>query len=241
MEETDRFVDVDRENTIMEELEVDRKQIIKSIEELKNSAAPGPDGIPVVLLKNCKEELVAPLLILWTKSLRTGRIHEKLKIGLVILIFKDEGRYLAKNYRPVSLTSHIIKVMERVIVRRLVEYIEEHHLYNANQHGFRKGRSCLSQLLEQYAEILDSLCRGHAVDVVYLDFAKAFDKVDHGILLRKLAAMGIGGTLLKWIKGFLTDRIQAGSKWMPFRSIWCQKRSASGNCAWAPLVCYFYN
>ena len=86
--------------------------------------------------------------------------------------------------------------------------MEENDLFNNSQHGFRKCRSCLSQLIEQHAEVLEAMCQGSAVDVVYLDFAKAFDKVDHGLLIKKLVNMGICGNLLKWIKTFLTKRIQ---------------------------------
>ena len=162
----------------------------------------------MVLLKNCMEELAEPIKILWEKSLSTGIIPKKLKTGLIVPIFKNGGRQTAKNYRPVSLTSHLVKVFERVIVRKMVEYMEENELYNRRQHGFRKGRSCVSQLIEQHAEILDSMCNGHAVDVVYLDFAKAFDKVDHGLLIKKLASIGVGRELLTWIKNFLTNRKQ---------------------------------
>ena len=77
-------------------------------------------------------------------------------------------------------------------------------LFNKNQHGFRAGRSCVSQLLEHQMKILSYLEEGKEVDVVYLDFAKAFDKVDYGVLLQKLKYVGISGSLLRWINSFLT-------------------------------------
>ena len=110
------------------------------------------------------------------KSLETGVIPKNFKTGLIVPIFEAGDRHIPKNYRPVTLTSHLIKIFERVVVRKMVEHIEKNELYNQQQHGFRKGRSCLSQLIEQHAEILDAMCDGNAVDVVYLDFAKAFDK-----------------------------------------------------------------
>ena len=192
----------------MSNVGISRDDIVKSIKELKISSAPGPDGIPVILLKECADILSIPLHKLWDESLRSGNIPSKLKTGLVIPIFKGGERHIAKNYRPVTLTSHIIKIFERAIVRKLVDYMEERQMYNEHQHGFRRGRSCLSQLLEQHAHILDMLCRGLAVDVVYLDFAKAFDKVDHGILIKKLIKMGISQELIRWIKSFLTNRKQ---------------------------------
>ena len=86
-----------------------------------------------------------------------------------------------ENYRPISLTSHVIKVFERIIRKNLVEYLEENQLLCSNQHGFRSGKSCLSQLLSHIDSIITNGLEGLDTDVIYLDFAKAFDKVDHEI------------------------------------------------------------
>ena len=98
--------------------------------------------------------------------------------------------------------------MERVVRTFLVRHLEVHSKLNPNQHGFRSHRSCLSQLLEYHDEVLSNLEDGHNVDSIYLDFSKAFDKVDVGILCHKLRAMGISGTLGRWIHNFLTSRKQ---------------------------------
>ena len=123
-------------------------------------------------------------------------------------IYKKGDKTDPANYRPISLTSHVIKVFERVIRKRLVEYLETNDLISATQHGFRKGRSCLTQLLQHYDEILNNLNEGYETDVLYLDYAKAFDKVDHKLLLQKLKAYGISGRLYDWIQAFLTNRLQ---------------------------------
>ena len=112
------------------------------------------------------------------------------------------------NYRPVSLTFHVIKVFERVVRKNLVQHLEMNLLISRNQHGFRKKRSCMTQLLSHIEEIYTSLNNGDEVDVIYLDFAKAFDKVDHQVLLAKLKRYGIQGRALSWIKEFLLDRKQ---------------------------------
>ena len=91
---------------------------------------------------------------------------------------------------------------------KLTEYLESENLLNDSQHGFRRGRSCLSQLLNHYQNLLTLMENNEVVDVIYLDFAKVFDRVDHGILLRKLRDLGIGSPLLKWIHSFLTNRKQ---------------------------------
>ena len=115
---------------------------------------------------------------------------------------------LAKNYRPISLTSHFTKIFERVIREKLVTFLEENNLLNANQHGFRSRRSCLTQLMENYEKILNMVEKGNNVDVIYLDFTKPFDEVDHGILCHKLKKLGIGGKVGTWIHNFLSDRAQ---------------------------------
>ena len=123
-------------------------------------------------------------------------------------MFKKGSKGLAENYRPVSLTSHLIKVFERVFRKKMIKFIEDNMLLSNNQHAFRRGRSCISQLLQHWDEILHSLQNNVNIDVVYLDFAKAFDKVDHYILLKKLHQFGIRGKLLAWIEEFITDREQ---------------------------------
>ena len=99
-------------------------------------------------------------------------------------------------------------MFEKIVCKRIVNFLEENNLFNASQHGFRQGRSCLSQLLKHYDTILSYLERGINIDTIYLDFSKAFDKVDHTILLNKLKKLGITGKLANWIKSFLTNRTQ---------------------------------
>ena len=112
------------------------------------------------------------------------------------------------NYRPVVLTSHVAKVFERLVAGKLVDHLETERYLSPSQHGFRKGRSCSSQLAQHYWNVLRILEKGNEADVVYLDFSKAFDKVDLGLLLVKLKGMGIRGSLLGWIQDFLSNRMQ---------------------------------
>ena len=115
---------------------------------------------------------------------------------------------MAKNYRPIALTSHLIKVFEKVLSKSIVAFMETNNLFNPGQHGFRHGRSCLSQLITHYDHILDLLEQGHNVGVVYIDFAKAFDKVDFMVTMHKLISLGISGKVGKGIDSFLTHRTQ---------------------------------
>ena len=123
-------------------------------------------------------------------------------------IYKGGSRGEARNYRPVALTSHIIKVFEKVLRNHIVAHMEENNLLNPGQHGFRAGRSCLSQLLSHVENITQILEDGDNVDVIYLDFSKAFDKVDFLVTLRKIKLLGVTGNIGKWIYSFLTGRTQ---------------------------------
>ena len=191
------------------DLDITESELIKAINELSQTAAPGPDGFPAIFLKQCKEELAIPLCILWRKSIENGIVPEDLKSCTITPIHKGGSRSIAANYRPVALTSHVIKIFEKILRSHIVKHMDENNLFNPNQHGFRSGRSCLSQLLEQYDLILNILDEDANADVVYLDFSKAFDKVDHTIVLNKIKKLGITGKIFQWLKSFLTGRKQS--------------------------------
>ena len=161
-----------------------------------------------ILLKNCKDVLAFPIYILWRDSLDTGNIPELLKLANIVPIHKGGSKAFAKSYRPISLTSHLIKIFEKVIRKHIVKYLETNNLLNQGQHGFRSGRSCLTQLIDHYDRVLHQCETGANVDVIYLDFAKAFDKVDHNVLLSKIRNMGIGDKVGIWLYAFLKNRHQ---------------------------------
>ena len=135
-------------------------------------------------------------------------IPEVLKQAFVIPVHKGGSKVEPEEYRPISLTSHLMKTGERVIRKSLVNFLDLSKKLDPKQHGSRKNRSTLSQLLVHYDEIIKALENGENVDVVYLDFKKAFDKVDHGILLHKLKKLGITGKIGRWIQNFLQKRQQ---------------------------------
>ena len=126
----------------------------------------------------------------------------------MVPIFKGGNKTVVCNYRPVSLTSIVCKVLERIIKHHILAYLEKEELLLPSQHGFRSGRSCLTNLIDFLEYATDLLDRGKKISVVYLDFCKAFDKVPRRRLLISLENHGLGGPLLKWIETWLLGRKQ---------------------------------
>ena len=128
--------------------------------------------------------------------------------AIIIPLFKKGSRNKSVNYRPVSLTSVICKLIETIIRDHMTDFLIKHKLINPSQHGFLKAKSCLTNLLCFLEEITKWVDDGSPVDVIYLDFQKAFDKVPHQRLLRKLKSHGMGNSIINWIEHWLTDRRQ---------------------------------
>lgn len=208
----DTETNINIENTTsgptISDIEVTEEDILKAINLIPANSAGGPDKFPACILKECKRELAKPLKLIFRKSLDTGIIPQKYLQQTIIPIHKKSSKAKAENYRPVSLTSHIIKIWERVLRKILVDFIEKNKLIIKEQYGFRSGRSCLSQLLCHYEKIITILEENVNVEVLYLDMSKAFDKVDHSILLKKLKSLGIEGKVHQWLTAFLTNREQ---------------------------------
>ena len=202
------FFKTDNDFTL-NDINFNQNDVKKAMLEVSATAAPGPDYFPALLLNKCADTLSMPIYIIWRKSLDLGKIPSLTEDALVSPIHKGDSRALPNNYRPISLTSHIIKVFERMLRKQLIDHLEDNNMMNPNQHGFRSGRSCLSQLLAQYDLVLRQMGEGKNIDVIYPDFAEAFDKVDHGILIHKLRDIGISGKLGIWLNDFLTDRSQS--------------------------------
>ena len=178
--------------------------------EIKAGSAPGPDEIPAIVFHKYANAIATPVMRMWRISLDAGVMPEGTILAIITPIYKGDGKSEACNYRPVALTNHITKIFERVIRKKIIAHLEENALLNITQHGFTQGRSTITQLLAYYDTVL-SMLEGREeknVEVIYLDFAKAFDKVDHKILLAKLSKLGICGKLHKWIEVFLNNRIQ---------------------------------
>ena len=190
------------------DIEFTEEDFIEAIDEIANNAAAGPDGFPAILLKKCKETLSKPLYLIWRSCFDNSITPVKAKENHTVPIHKGDSTAEAANYRPVALTSHLVKVFEKILRKKIIRHLDANDLLNQTQHGFRAGRSCLSQLIAHYDKILSLLDQGANVDVIYLDFAKAFDKLDFNIALAKLKSLDIDGKVGRWLHSFLTDRSQ---------------------------------
>ena len=208
VEDTREFFSTACDGPMLDNVEFDQTDIEAAMRELNSGSAAGPDQFPAILLTRCAAELRLPLFLLWQSSMKAGLVPHELKRANIVPIFKGGAPEVPKNYRPVALTSNIIKVFEKVVSKRLIAYLNDNALFNSGQHGFRAGRSCLSQLLQHRAEVIDAFENGSNMESVYLDFSKAFDIVDHGILLHKLRGLGVRGRLGCWLASFLTNRVQ---------------------------------
>ena len=189
-------------------IEFSEEDIISAIDEIDPESATSDGDIPAKILKFCKRPLSHALFKLWKCSYEVGKIPQVYKEQFITPVYKKGNKTEPANYRPVSLTSHVIKVFERIIRKNLVDFLEKNNLFSSKQHGFRKGRSCLTQLLQHMDFLFQNYLDNSETDVIYLDYAKAFDKVDHSILLEKMKAYGIEGKVYTWIEQFLCGRTQ---------------------------------
>ena len=127
-----------------------------------------------MLLRNCKDAVAEPIHLIWKMCFSAEEVPSLYKFSHVFPLYKKDSRAMPTNYRPISLTSHVIKIFERVIRKKMVDYLEMNDLICNRQHGFRAGRSCLTQLLHHFDDALESITNNSD-----FDYAKAFDKVDH--------------------------------------------------------------
>ena len=205
------------------DIEISAVDVRKKLRNLKMNKASGPDLLHVNVLKNVLD-LDVPLAYIFNLSLRSGHIPQDWRDANITPLFKKGSRSSPSNYRPVSLTSQVVKVMERLIQDKLVNFLERNKIISCHQHGFQKKSSCITQLLECLNDWTDSYDKKQSTDVVYLDFSKAFDSVPHKRLIFKLRSIGIRGNVLRWIESFLTNRRQrvilpgGVSSWRPVYS-----------------------
>lgn len=182
--------------------------VINMLLNLKIRSSVGPDNIPNAFLHRYAEPLGHILTHLFRLSFDCIEIPDDWRMACVVPIFKKGDRLFADNYRPISLTSSICKLFEHVVSNFIVSFLEANNILTPFQHGFRKRLSTLTQLVTTIHELASSLDKAEQIDVIFLDFSKAFDRVPHSKLILKLQKIGLPITLIKWIQCYLSNRKQ---------------------------------
>ena len=193
---------------ISPEITITRNGVEKLLLKVKPKKASGPDQIPARFLKEMAAPLSALLAFIFQQSLDTGTVPSDWRKANVVPIFKKGDRGTPANYRLVSLTALVCKVMEHIVVSNIMDHLDAYHILCDNQHGFRAKRSCETQLLITTQDIASALNNKRQIDLAVLDFSKAFDKVPHQRLVQKLQFYGITGPTVRWIESFLSGRSQ---------------------------------
>ena len=205
-------------------IDISQEVVFQKLCNLRPDKAPGVDGIYPVVLRNLAKVVSLPLSIIFSKSLQCNQIPVDWKMANVTPLYKKGPKNQPSSYRPVSLTSQVCKVMESILKDSIVSYLERNNIIADSQHGFRSQRSCLTNLLYFLEVVTGKIDEGHPVDVVYLDFSKAFDKVPHKRLILKVKAHGIHSVVADWIQNWLDNRLQRVvlnghmSDWLPVTS-----------------------
>ena len=190
------------------DIQISPDGVRKLLSNILPHKAAGPDEIHARVLKELHEPLAPILGDLFQRSLDSGEVPEDWRQANVAPAFKKGDKNKASNYRPISLTSITCKLLEHIIASHTMKHLEERNALYYLQHGFRKMRSCETQLLSLIQDLTQARDNRTQTDLVVMDFAKAFDKVSHRHLAAKLTHYGIRGNTLRWITNFLKDRTQ---------------------------------
>ena len=180
----------------------------KLLAGLNPRKAVGPDFVPTQILKEYAEDIAPILQVIFQQSLDTGVVPEDWKTANVVGVFKKGDRHQPSNYRPVSLTCVSCKLLEHIVFRAVMDHVDFHKILKFFQHGFREKHSCETQLINTIEDLARGLDNHQQLDMLILDFSKAFDLVGHQRLLNKLQYYGITNSTLQWISAWLVGRTQ---------------------------------
>ena len=182
-------------------------RVHRLLNEINVNKASGPDDIPGIVLKNCSNHLAYPLSLVFKLIYNTGTIPSQWKLSNVVPIHKKGDDKDVTNYRPISLLCTVSKILERIMHDEIIS--RTLHLIDKRQHGFLPRKSCATNLLCLIDDVAQNLHKKVGTDIIYFDFAKAFDTVSHDKLLYKLKSrFNIDGRLLKFLQDYLKNRRQ---------------------------------
>ena len=197
-----------RTNESISDIAFGPEKVYEYLKKIKPDKSQGNDKIHPFVIHKCAKSFAKPISIIFQRSFDKSELPESWLEANVTPLFKKGSRSEPANYRPISLTSVICKIMEKIIKDELMQYLNKNKLINKQQHGFVFNKACNTNLLETMDTLTKLLADKESFDMLLLDFAKAFDKVAHKRLNLKLTGYGICGKLLAWLKAFLTGRKQ---------------------------------
>ena len=213
-----------RTNSSLDTFTFSPQDISKLLAQLNAHKSIGPDGISPYVLRYTADAFVAPLTIIFSQSLDQSSVPQHWSDAHISPIYKKGNKTDPSNYRPISLTSVMCKIMEKLVRNSISLHLVSNKLISSRQHGFVSNKACNTNLLECTDFTTSMAHKQIPTDMILLDFAKAFDKVSHPLLLHKLVSYGLSGKALAWIKAFLSNRRQkvilgsVTSDWQPVLS-----------------------
>lgn len=188
--------------------EVNESEIINIVRELKNTNSFGADNFSTSIIKKCIQYLAKPLCYIANLCITEGKFPNALKISKVIPLFKNGDPKYISNYRPISLLSVFSKILEKVLCKRIITFFEKNNIFSLNQHGFREKKSTISALIKILDTVYKELDKNNKVLALFVDLSKAFDCVNHEILLDKIERYGLRGNCKNLLSDYLSNRKQ---------------------------------
>ena len=195
-----------RNSTNMMFTQVTKKELSKLFKELPNKSSHGHDDLDNILLKELSESILDPLVLLFNRSLQEGYFPNQMKIAEVVPLYKSKERDQTNNYHPISLLMVISKLLERVVYKRTFQFVTDTGQLYDSQYGFRKNHSCNDAISELLGEILHNLENNQFTVAIYINLSKAFDTLQHSVILKKLECYGIRGKCLEWFTNYFKER-----------------------------------
>ena len=177
----------------------------RTIKNLSAKKSSGADGISNDLLKILADSIVEPLCMVINESMSTGKFPELMKLAEVVPLYKGKAWDIETNYRPISLLTTMSKVMEKVIYTRVYTFLTKTGQICETQYGFRSNHSCEHAVYQLIGTVLKNLENKKSTITVMLDLSKAFDTINHVIMLNKLDLYGVHGVCLDWFKSYLEN------------------------------------
>lgn len=196
------------DNGNMNTVSISTEGVTELLLHLDIKKSPGPDNIPNAFLKRYAVQVAPLLATIFQKSIDTATLPDDWRVAKVIPVFKKGSPLQIDNYRPISLTSCSCKMLEHILAKYINDFLAQKHVITDAQHGFRHGYSTVTQLVTTVHEFAKTLDQGGQIDLILLDFSKAFDRVVHSKLISKMRAIGLPLHIIHWVKTYLSNRKQ---------------------------------